>query len=65
MLVWKLIFTNFDETIFQNVLYNPEVMKLLEEKHKFDVVINSVFVANEMGYYLAHKYQNRFIETYF
>ena len=29
--------------------------KLLAENAKFDVVLNSVFVANEMGYYLAHR----------
>ena len=40
---------------FQNAIDHPEVEKLLADHAKFDVVINSVFVANEMGYYLAHR----------
>ena len=40
---------------FQNAIDHPEVEKLLADNAKFDVVINSVFVANEMGYYLAHR----------
>jgi hypothetical protein len=40
------------------------VKQLLAENAKFDVVLNSVFVANEMGYYLAHKF-NATLVLYF
>ena len=45
----------------QNVLEHPEVQKLLKDNATFDVVINSVFVANEVGYYLAHKFNSTLI----
>ena len=43
------------------MLWHPEVEQLLKAKATFDVVINSVFVANEVGYYLAHKFNSTLV----
>jgi glucuronosyltransferase len=48
-----------------NALSHPDLKKLLDDrKTKFDVVITSNFVANEAGYYLAHRF-NASLAHYF
>lgn len=45
----------------RDVLDHPEILELFASNAKFDVTINSVFVANEVGYYLAHRFNSTLI----